>query len=167
MLSPALLPPGGAFALYSLLKRAGNFRTFGQAMEADKELSRYSLTKVPHRSSQTQSQPIWQTRMSRSRVYQGVRLQSARPGGHTWLARSRCLAKPAACFTSQRGAGRPAPPLPALICPLQQLAGCLLMPQELQGHVCCSSSAYWWHSYALLELQPWTGLLMPSTVAQP
>ena len=75
VLSQALLPPGGAFALYSLLKRAGNFRTFGQAMEADKELSRYSLTKVPHRSSQTQSQLTWQTRMSRSRLYQGVSLE--------------------------------------------------------------------------------------------
>ena len=75
MLSPALLPSGGAFALYSLLKRAGNFRTFGQAMDADKELSRYSLTKEPRRSSHTQSQLTWQTRLSRSRVYQGVSLQ--------------------------------------------------------------------------------------------
>lgn len=65
---------GGTFALYSLLKRAGDFRTFGQAHPADSELQRYSLSQTGQRSSslQRRNQIDWRTRLARSVTYQKV-----------------------------------------------------------------------------------------------
>lgn len=68
---------GGTFALYSLLKRAGDFRTFGRAHPTDTTLERYSLAQSNQQSSslQQRNQPDrvdWTTRLARNGTYQQV-----------------------------------------------------------------------------------------------
>ena len=68
---------GGTFALYSLLKRAGDFRTFGKAHPTDTTLERYSLAQTSQRTSsfqqRNQSDRIdWTTRLARNGTYQQV-----------------------------------------------------------------------------------------------
>lgn len=68
---------GGTFALYSLLKRAGDFRTFGKAHPADTKLERYSVVQGGHQGNalNRQHQPEhvdWRLKLARNVTYQKV-----------------------------------------------------------------------------------------------
>ncbi|DBA95327.1 hypothetical protein WJX82_010494 [Trebouxia sp. C0006] len=68
---------GGTFALYSLLKRAGDFRTFGKAHPADTKLERYSIVQGAQQSNtlNRRGQPDsvdWRLKLARNVTYQQV-----------------------------------------------------------------------------------------------
>ncbi|KAA6426043.1 MAG: potassium transporter [Trebouxia sp. A1-2] len=68
---------GGTFALYSLLKRAGDFRTFGKAHPADTKLERYSIAQAAQQSNalNRRGQPEsadWRLKLARNMTYQQV-----------------------------------------------------------------------------------------------
>ena len=70
---------GGTFALYSLLKRAGDFRTFGKAHPADTKLERYSIVPGAQQSNalNRRGQPEsvdWRLKLARNVTYQQVHL---------------------------------------------------------------------------------------------
>ncbi len=72
---------GGTFALYSLLKRAGDFRTFGKAHPADTKLERYSIVQGAQQSNtlNRRGQPDsvdWRLKLARNVTYQQVHLCS-------------------------------------------------------------------------------------------
>ena len=75
---------GGTFALYSLLKRAGDFRTFGKAHPADTKLERYSIAQAAqsnalNRRGQPESAD-WRLKLARNMTYQQVQLCSHKHG---------------------------------------------------------------------------------------
>lgn len=67
---------GGTFALYSLLKRAGDFRTFGSAHPADTKLESYSTAPGLRQKSQSDRaytyDTDWRTGLARNISYQKV-----------------------------------------------------------------------------------------------
>ena len=70
---------GGTFALYSMLKRAGDFRTFGNAHPADKNLHRYSSKQESQQDknlerNSTRQDSDWRVKLARNSIYQQVQI---------------------------------------------------------------------------------------------
>ncbi len=87
MTSVAGVHTGGTFALYSLLKRAGDFRTFGKAHPADTKLERYSIVQGAQQSNalNRRGQPEsvdWRLKLARNVTYQQVHVCSHKLGFH-------------------------------------------------------------------------------------